>query len=81
MNTMSDDSVNTKATIKYVDLSGGFFAIESKTGEKLDPVNLPQEYQKDGLEIRVTGQRKPDYDSVHMWGSVFEITDIKKKED
>lgn len=75
---MSENLVNLTATIKFIDISGGFFAIESEKGDKLNPINLPPEFQQQGLKIQVSGFYKRDFDSVYMWGDVFEITDIKK---
>ena len=75
---MAENLVNVTATIRFINISGGFFAIESDKGDKLNPTNLSSEFQQEGLRIQVSGFYKPDFDSVYMWGDVFEITEIKK---
>ena len=75
---MADNLKNVKATIRFINISGGFYAIESDNGDKLNPVNLPAGFQEDGLSVQVSGVLKKDFDSVYMWGDVFEITEIKK---
>ena len=56
-------------TIRHVDLEGGFYGIETDDGAKLDPVNLPAEFQKDGLRIRAYVESLQDRVSFHMWGT------------
>ena len=72
--------ISTNGTIKYVSLEGGFYGIESDKGEKYLPLNLPEEFKKDGLRVwfkakpkRVTG--------IYMWGKPVEILEIKLVEE
>lgn len=63
--------------VVYLDLSGGFYGIEGKDGEKLNPVDgLPKSFQKDGLEVEVS-YKSSDMFSIHMWGKNISIVDIK----
>ncbi len=65
-------------TIRYIDLEGGFYGIETDDGARLDPVNLPADFQKDGLRVRATVERLRDRISVHMWGTLVRITAIAR---
>ena len=65
--------------VRYVDLEGGFYAIETSAGRRLDPVNLPMEYRQDRLAVRVTGSVLPGVVSIHMYGEIFEIADISRR--
>ncbi len=63
--------------IVYLNLSGGFYGIESDTGEQLNPVDgLPKAFQKDGLNVQVSYDYS-DMFSIHMWGRNINIRDIK----
>lgn len=65
-------------TIRHIDLEGGFYGIETDDGAKLDPVNLPPEFQHDGLRIRATVEELKDRISFHMWGRQVRILSIER---
>ncbi|MGE5295798.1 MAG: hypothetical protein ACM3VT_13305 [Solirubrobacterales bacterium] len=65
-------------TVRHVDLEGGFYGIETDDGAKLDPVNLPQEFQKDGTRLRAQVEPLKDRVSTHMWGTLVRITSIER---
>jgi hypothetical protein len=64
-------------TVHYINLEGGFWGIITKDGRKFDPVNLPTKYQKEGLEINFTAEKLKDAFSIHMWGQIIKIQEIK----
>jgi len=65
-------------TVVHVDLEGGFYGIVSSDGGRYDPINLPEEYRQDGLEVR--GLVRPASNAIgfHMWGMVVEIISIQR---
>ncbi len=65
-------------TVRHLDLEGGFYGIVTDDGTNLDPVNLPPEFQKDGvrLEARVVPLR--DAVSTHIWGTPVRIIQLKR---
>lgn len=65
-------------TIRRIDLEGGFFGIETDDGAKLDPVNLPAEFQRDGLRVRARVEPLKDRVSFRMWGSLVHILSIER---
>jgi len=65
-------------TVRYLDLEGGFYGIVTDDGAKLDPVNLPEELQKDGLRIRAWVEELKDRVSFHMWARLVRIRDIER---
>ena len=77
-NITAENSEWQKATIKYFAFEGGFWGIETDTGEKLLPMNLTKEYQQDNLEVFIQGKSPEGMMSIHQWGSPFEIADIKR---
>lgn len=65
-------------TVRHVDVEGGFYGIEADNGAKLDPVNLPQEFQQDGVRLRVQVEPLTDRVSIHMWGTLVRIVSIER---
>ena len=70
------DWVTFTGTINYQQLEGGFWGIISKEGEKYDPVNLPADFKREGLRVRVVALLKKDVVSTRMWGIIIEIKEI-----
>ncbi len=73
----SDSQVKTAVgTVKYISLEGGFYGIVTDDSQHLDPLNLPKEFQRDGIQIYFKYVEKKDMASFHMWGTIIEITEI-----
>jgi inhibitor of cysteine peptidase len=72
--------IEDTGTIVYVDLEGGFYGIirDSNPILGLDPINLPREFQEDGLRVWFKVRLRPDIISFHMWGFMVEILEIEK---
>ena len=62
-------------TIVFNDFEGGFWGIEGDDGKKYCPVELPIEFQIEGLKVRVEMKRAAVM-SFQMWGIHVEITEI-----
>jgi hypothetical protein len=65
-------------TVRYLHLEGGFYGLVGDNGEKYDPVNLPEEYKKDGLRVKFQVREKKDMVGIHMWGKIVEIVKIER---
>jgi len=65
-------------TVKYVDLEGGFYGLVTDEGQKLDPVNLPEPFKKDGLRIQARVEEAKGRVSTHMWGPLVRIVEVKR---
>lgn len=74
----SKENKSFQGTVKYVELEGGFYGIVTENGEKYDPLNLPENYQEDGLQVRVEYEFADEQVGFHMWGKIIKITDIQK---
>lgn len=68
--------------IKWIDLEGGFWGIlRDESDAKYRPINLPKEYQVDGLRVRITCQRIQGGISIYQWGKeirIFTIESLKQ---
>ena len=71
-------SLEDTGTIKYINLEGGFYGIVADNGQKLDPLNLKDEFKKDGLRVKFVYSLKKGTVNVHQWGKIIEILSIRK---
>jgi hypothetical protein len=76
--TLGTGSQVVTGTIRHLDLESGFYGIEADDGTKYDPVNLPQDFRQDGLRVEVRVEELKDRVSIHMWGKVVRIVQIKR---
>ncbi|MFC2134493.1 hypothetical protein ACFLTH_07730 [Bacteroidota bacterium] len=67
----------TLGTVLFVDLEGGFYGIIDDNDVRLDPVNLPEGYQVDGLRVHLEFVILDEQESVHQWGTLIEIIDVE----
>jgi len=78
----SDQTVTGTGTISFVDIEGGFFAIQSDDGAKYDPTgSLDEDFQKDGLRVRFSLQPKEGVMTTRMWGTPVDVEEIERIED
>ena len=78
----TDDGDNTdekevfvaSGVVRYIDLEGGFWGIETSEGG-LDG-SLPSEFKVDGMNVKLTYTIAEDMVSFHMWGTLIDIVNI-----
>jgi len=75
----ADEVFEFPGTVVYVDLEGGFYGIAAEDGSQYDPINLPESFRKDGLEVTVTAKLREDMGGIHMYGSIIEVVDIVQR--
>jgi len=73
-----DEMAKGKGTVVYLDLEGGFYGIVADNGKRYDPINLPKEFQQDGLRVSFEAKIRDDLASFHMWGQLVEIIKINR---
>jgi hypothetical protein len=73
----AQNEISFVGEIRWISLEGGFFGLVAEDGRKFFPVNLPQEFKKEGLKIKVKGNIKKGIATVQMWGVPFEIHEIE----
>lgn len=62
--------------IIYVDGNGGFYGVESETGEKYVPTNLPELLKQNGLWVQVTAKITNDNKEKPNWGTPIQLVKI-----
>jgi hypothetical protein len=74
-----DDKVLTEeGTVEHVDVAGDCWRIASHDGVNYEPLNLPDEFKKDGLAVRFSAKRRDDMVTTCMVGQVVELLGIRK---
>lgn len=64
-------------TVRYLDLEGGFWAIEGDTAT-YEPTNLPKAFKDDGQRVRVRAKLRKDLGSFRMVGPVIEVRTVER---
>ena len=65
------------ASVRYVDLEGGFWGLEATTGELYELQHeMPEEFQKDGMKVEVKLELTQEA-SFRMWGQTALIIEIR----
>jgi hypothetical protein len=72
------DIISGTGAVKFVELEGGFYGIAGDDGKQYDPINLAQDFRQDGLKVRFEAKKREDMASIHMWGTIVEITKIER---
>jgi|GEM_PF-1489420 len=72
------DEISVKGTVEHVDLEGGFWGVIGDDGKRYDVVNLPKEFEQQGLRVKFVGRLRPGRVSFHMWGVIVEVISIEK---
>ena len=71
------DTMEGTGTVRFIDLEGGFYGIETDSGRKLDPVNLRSEFEQDGLRVRFRVRMVKEVMTIHQWGTPVEILEME----
>ena len=66
------------ASIRFLNLEGGCWTVAIAQNYYL-PLNLPAQFKRDGLPVRVAFRERDDYGSVCMVGPVVEILSIQSR--
>lgn len=70
--------VKSEGTVVWVPIEGGFWGIEAVNGHEYEPINLPREFQVNGLKVAFQGQVMHNWGSMYMWGEVLDVGTIHR---
>jgi len=73
-----EDVVSGTGTVRWFSFEGGFFAIQGDDGVTYDPVDLAEEFRRDGLRVRYRVRIREDMAGFHMAGPIVEILEISR---
>ena len=74
----SPDTLAIDATVQFLNIEGGCWALTLSSATRLEPLNLPADFRVDGLKVRatITGTKAA---SVCMIGPVVELLAIQRQ--
>jgi len=75
-NSGEDDIVNGNGVVQFVDVEGGCWRIVGDNGIHYEPINLSDEFRKDGLAVQFEVKFRRDLATVCMVGVIVEIVSI-----
>ncbi|HEX9828845.1 MAG TPA: hypothetical protein VGB10_01425 [Bacteroidota bacterium] len=78
----SGEVVEINGTVVYMTIEGGFWAITAISDEQnitYEPLNLPEEFRKEGLSVFVEATVRKDMASFRMVGPIIEIRSIRER--
>ena len=74
--TSEKEVISSNGTIKYISLEDGFYGIITNKGEKYLPLNLPEDFKKEGLRVWFKAKPKK-VATIYQWGKPIEILEIR----
>lgn len=75
------DAFRIDGHVRFLNVEGGCWAIDAADGTRYEPVNLPAEFQVDGLPVRAALKPRPDRVSICMVGEIVEVLSIRRRID
>ncbi len=73
---ITDPDVEANGVVRFHDVEGGCWAIEA-SGETLEPINLPGEFQVDGLSVVFEATVRTDLATICQVGRIVELDFIQ----
>jgi hypothetical protein len=77
--TQPDDPLTIVGTVKMVQGSH-VWSLVSISGTAYQPINLPAEYKKEGITVRVLAKVRPDIAGLRSRGPFIEILEIARRD-
>jgi hypothetical protein len=71
--------IHVTGVIRHLDLEGGVYTIQADDGTTYNPMNLPPEFQKEGLAVEVEARRRDDMAGIHQVGPLIELERIRSR--
>lgn len=64
--------------LKYEDIEGGVWKLETYSGELYVLMGLPKAFQEDNLKVAAILKKQDAEASIFMMGTVYEVLEIQK---
>lgn len=78
LKSTTETDLHFEGEVTYMEIEGGFWAIQNGN-ETYEPTNLPEEFQKNGLEVLVYANHAEKKASIRMVGPIINIEKISKR--
>jgi hypothetical protein len=70
------NEIEAEGVVRFVDLEGGCWTIVTED-ETYEPINLPVEFQVDGLDVEFEGEIRTDIATTCQVGVILDIDEIE----
>lgn len=74
--TGNNQTKDVTATVRFIPIEGGFYALRGDDSVTYDPRNLPKLFQVDGMRVQLRLNVRSDLGGVHMVGPIVDIVSI-----
>jgi heat shock protein HslJ len=72
------EGFSSTGTVRFIELEGGFYGIITPAGDNYLPLNLPEEFQVNGLQVTFTAHEAQDSATTTLWGTPVRIDSIAR---
>jgi hypothetical protein len=76
--TGTNETKTVIATVRFIGIEGGFYALRGDDSVTYDPTNLAKSFQIDGLRVVSRLNVRSGAGSVHMVGPTVDVVDIRR---
>jgi heat shock protein HslJ len=76
--SLPSEEISASGTVRFIELEGGFYGIITPAGDTYLPLNLPEEFQVDGLQVTFTADEEQDIATIALWGTPIRITSMAR---
>ena len=78
---LTDPNVNSDdpmlAEVRFVNVGGGCWVLSNRYGHRYEPMQLPEEFRQEGMQVLVRFRSRADVGSVCLLRDVIEIEGIE----
>jgi heat shock protein HslJ len=67
-----------EGVVRYLDIEGGLFVIRTADNQQYHPVNLPKNFQQEGLSVQTKAYQLENAMSIGMVGTLVELIEVRK---
>ncbi len=67
----------TTGTVAFVEVEGGCWVIDTSEG-RLEPINLPERFKVDGLDVAIIASETSEAASICQVGTLVQIASIER---
>jgi heat shock protein HslJ len=76
--SLPSEGFTATGTVRFIELEGGFFGIVTPAGDNYLPLNLPAEFQVNGIQVAFTAHEEKDASTTVMWGRPIRLDSISR---
>ena len=64
--------------VVHLEIEGGFWGLKADDGKNYDPLDMPSQFEIEGMRVEATLRAEKDIATIHMWGTPVRVLEIKR---